>query len=130
MNLKQLVTWGLDQEANGIMKVLCKMSRNDRLLFMREMQEGLARYSKGCQSEDAVQRGMVKHVQLVETLCRRMDVMPEIKRRMKNDPRFWKIRDGFIRQYGSITGEKKANKWIKTEVNNQWEREVRRKFAY
>lgn len=147
MNINDLVLFGLDPSGRAILGTIKRMSRYERLGMVRQLREGLSKYSRN-HAMDSVQLNLVRHSQLVETICRRYDVIPEIKRRMRTDTQFhrelshggfhhevekrgWNLSNQLhLLQAERLPVFKRASKRLKARVNAEWEREVLAKYNY
>ena len=152
VNQDQLILYGLEPSGRKILEDYKKMPRSSRLTKLGEMQRELEKYGKNHQGagEDAeIQANVVRHVSLCEMICRRIDVIPEIERRMIDDRTFYNnlVNFGFdveklnqnASKFGlkfalSIAGKdprfKRASKILKKQVNAWWEEEVYAKYKY
>lgn len=118
------------------------VSHHDMLNEMRNRQKILAAYAKSrskfgqvVDGVDEVQRSLLKDIRFLETMAWRLYMFGsrslfsskpgadgEYLKRCRTDPTFWKMR--------ALHGEKKACKWIKRVIRQEWEDTILKNYNY
>lgn len=123
------------------LKIKCP-THNDMLQEMRERQMDLARYAR-THSMDEIQMTYLREIRLLETMAWRMYMFGErnmyslkpgaageYNKRRRNDTHYWFVLRDRIALHGQKEGQKIADKWLKSQMRQEWEQGILRRYRY